>query len=167
MRRTGLWASRKVTGAQVLGADVPSFENFPYLARDVLYLYRDFCRLIYRHPPQERRDLFFRLRNEFRSKRNLSGSKAVRSALRRGEGILEAQKSLLDTRRTTQSGLAGRRQHGAQCVDNVFDQLRCVAGHVLPGLRNYKSSLPLLSQRYAEGGSTNVVSQVRPSRRRT
>lgn len=163
---------------QVLGAEVPTFERFPFKAQEVLHLYRDLCRVIYRYPPQERQDLFFKLRNEFRSKRNLAGPRVIRAALRRGHGILEVQKSLLDSRHVRQSGLVSkgsakggqsplrRPSGGAQCVDALFDQVQAVAGHVLPGLKNFRHSLPTLGTRYAEQASQSVASPLRPLRNR-
>ncbi|CUG92589.1 Hypothetical protein, putative [Bodo saltans] len=161
-------------GPQVIGAYVPSFDRFPYMARDTLHLYRDFWRLIYRYPPQERPDLMFRLRNEFRSKRHLAGSKIIRSAVRRGQAILEVQKSLLDTRAVKESTHAQRggvrpkrlslTSSGASQshVDRVFDQVQDIAGHMLPGLKGYKASLNVPAHRYAANGSLDVMSASRP-----
>jgi hypothetical protein len=165
-----------LAGPQVIGAYVPSFDRFPYMAKDTLHLYRDFWRLIYQYPPQERPDLKFRLRNEFRSKRNLAGPKVIGSAIRRGEAILEVQKSLLDTRIVRESSHAKRNgvrpkrlsltskgpsQHH---VDRVFDQVQDIAGNMLPGLKGYRASLNGPAHRYAANGSSDVVSASRPVR---
>lgn len=163
-------------GPQVVGAHVPSFDRFPYKAREVLHLYRDFWRLIYKYPPQERPDLMFRLRNEFRSKRNLAGPKVISSSVRRGQCFLEVQKSVLDARAVRESGYTkrnGRRQRELslkssgphqKSVDRVFDQVQDIAGHMLPGLKRYRASLPGPAHRYAANGSPDVLSAVRPVR---
>lgn len=88
---------RDTSGAQVLGASVPSFAHFPFKYREILYLYKEFLKIIYYyHPPEERRDLLFRVRNEFQSKRHLTGRKVVSAAVRRGEGVLALQKQILE-----------------------------------------------------------------------
>lgn len=147
--------SRGPQGPQVLGAEVPSFRDFPYRARDTLYLYRHFLQLIYRHHgPEERRDLLFRLRNEFSSKRHLRGPRVVSAALKRGEGILALQRQLLESREMRH---ATSRDGGAQSVDALWEQLQVVSGHVLPGLQNYECSLPVSKGGYSTQGSTNNV----------
>jgi hypothetical protein len=166
---------RSVTGGpQVVGAHVPSFDHFPYKAREVLHLYRDFWRVIYRYPPQERLDLMFRLRNEFRSKRTLAGHKVISAAVRRGQAVLEVQKSILDARGVRESSAGGGRRprtlslpgdrNPHESVDRIFDQVQNVAGHMLPGLKRYRASLPGPSHRYAANGNTDVLSAARPLR---
>ena len=145
---------RDTSGPQVIGAPVPSFRNFPYKANEILHLYRDLWRIIYRHPPQERRDLAFRLRNEFRSKRHLAGPKQVVAACRRGQGILEVYKSQLDSKDIRSSGLASR-GIGAQCVDALWDQVQMQSNNILPGLRNYSSSKTISGGSYARQSSAN------------
>lgn len=152
----------KNNGPQVIGAEVPSFERFPFKARAILHLYRDFWRLIYRFPPQERQDLIFRLRNEFRSKRHLAGSKVIVGALKRGEGVLEVQKSMLEMRGIKASGAVRKGGSAVGNVDVVFEQLQTTAGHMLPGLKNYKSSVKKCGERYADVASTSVYSRARP-----
>lgn len=151
-----LW-QRNYSGSQVLGAEVPSFHDFPYRARDVLYLYRDFLQLIhYHHTPEERPDLLFRLRNEFASRRHLSGAKQITAALKRGEGMLAVQKQILEGQETRRRGVASK-QTGATSVNGLWDQLQMVSGHVLPGLRNYKKSLPVSGGSYTAQASANSV----------
>lgn len=141
-----------LASSQVLGAAVPSFARFPYKYRDTLYLYKEFLKLIHHHyPPEERRDLLFRLRNEFQSKRHLSGRKLIAAAVRRGEGVLLLQKQMLDRRYSQQllpqeSGeAAGTRSlgvvsgGGADNVDAVWAQLQHVSHHMVPGLSSSRS----------------------------
>ncbi|KAG5469201.1 hypothetical protein LSCM4_02599 [Leishmania orientalis] len=165
MLRGGLQTSpwllaRGNAGPQVLGAEVPSFRNFPYRAQDTLYLYRHFLQLIYHHyGPEERKDLLFRLRNEFSSKRHLRGPRAISAALKRGEGMLALQRELLQSREVRRGT---SREGGAQSVDALWDQFQVVSGHVLPGLRNYESSLPVSHGSYVTQASTkNVYSRRR------
>ncbi|KPI87345.1 hypothetical protein ABL78_3586 [Leptomonas seymouri] len=140
---------------QVLGAEVPSFRDFPYRARDTLYLYRHFLQLIYRHHgPEERRDLLFRLRNEFSSKKHLRGPRVISAALKRGEGILALQRQILESREVRRGTSRGG---GAQSVDALWDQLQVVSGHVLPGLQNYACSLPVSKGCYSTQASTHHV----------
>ncbi|KPA84351.1 hypothetical protein ABB37_02349 [Leptomonas pyrrhocoris] len=142
-------------GPQVLGAEVPSFRDFPYRATDTLHLYRHFLQLIYRHHgPEERRDLLFRLRNEFASKRHLRGPRTVSAALKRGEGILALQRQILESREVRRGT---SRDGGAQSVDALWDQLQVVSGHVLPGLRNYECSLSVSKGGYSTQASTHNV----------
>ncbi|AIO01574.1 hypothetical protein LPMP_332830 [Leishmania panamensis] len=160
MHRGGLQTSplllaRGNTGPQVLGTEVPSFRNFPYRAQDTLYLYRHFLQLIYHHyAPEERKDLLFRLRNEFSSKRHLHGPRAISAALKRGEGMLALQRQLLQSREVRRGT---SRDGGAQSVDALWDQLQIVSGHVLPGLRNYENSLPVSHGGYLTQASTSNV----------
>jgi hypothetical protein len=167
MSRTGgflqssrLQLSRSPQGPQVIGAEVPSFRDFPYRARDTLYLYRHFLQLIYRHHgPEERRDLLFRLRNEFTNKRHLRGPRVVSAALKRGEGILALQRQILESREVRRGT---SRDGGAQSVDALWDQLQVVSGHVLPGLKNYECSLSISKGSYPTQASTgNVYSRRR------
>ncbi|CAD2221446.1 Complex 1 protein (LYR family), putative [Angomonas deanei] len=142
---------------QVLGTEVPSYKDYPYRATDVLYLYKSFLQLIYHHHrPEERADLLFRLRNEFASKRHLSGPKMISAAIRKGEGILALQRQILDAKEVKQRSLGGR-QDGAQSVDGLWDQLRTVSGNVLPGLQNYGASRPISGGSYTRQASTGSV----------
>jgi hypothetical protein len=147
-----------------MGAPVPSFRNFPYKATEILHLYRDLWRIVYRHPPQERRDLAFRLRNEFRSKRNLAGSKQVGAAFRRGQGLLEVYRAQLDARDIRSSGMAAKGV-GAQSVDGLWDQLQMQSNHILPGLRNYSTSRPVSGGFYARQSNSTVYTRI--TKRRT
>lgn len=158
MRLSRIWQARQ-TGPQVLGTDVPSFEKFPYCAQDILHLYRDFCRLIQRYPPQERPDLLFRLRNEFRSKRHLSGPRVIAMALKRGQGVLDVQRSIVEGRDIRQQGTL--QKNGARSVDAVWDRVQQLSGNMLPGLRNYSASRPIAGGRYASLTSSNVHSRTR------
>ncbi|CCW63675.1 unnamed protein product [Phytomonas sp. EM1] len=149
--------NRGPVGSQVLGAEVPTFFNYPYRARDVLYLYRHFLQLIYHHhAPEERQDLLFRLRNEFSSRRHLRGHRMIIAALRRGEGILALQRQVLEGRGTRQRGMASR-EKGAASVDGLWEQLQIVSGHKLPGLRNYEGSLPISNGTYATQSTSSRV----------
>ncbi|KAK7195968.1 Complex 1 protein (LYR family) [Novymonas esmeraldas] len=142
-------------GPQVLGAEVPSFRDFPFRAQDTLHLYRHFLQLIHHHyGPAERHDLLFRLRNEFSSKRHLRGPRAISAALRRGEGMLALQRQLLQSREVRRGT---SRDGGAQSVDALWDQLQVVSGHVLPGLRNYEQSLTVSQGGYTTQASTTSV----------
>ncbi|AAQ15849.1 hypothetical protein, conserved [Trypanosoma brucei gambiense DAL972] len=141
---------------QVLGTAVPSFYNFPYRAQDVLHLYRDLLKLIYQHPPQERADLLFRLRNEFHSRRHLSAPKLISAAIRRGEGILNVQRGLMESRSVRARAVASR-ERGAQSVDGLWDQLQIVSGHMLPGLRNFSASRGLSRGSYVRQATTQAV----------
>ncbi|KEG08617.1 hypothetical protein DQ04_06801030 [Trypanosoma grayi] len=141
---------------QVLGTPVPSFRHFPYRARDVLYLYRDFLRLIHQHPPQERADLLFRLHNEFHRRRHLSNPKVITAAIKRGEGILNVQRSMLESR-TLRARAVSSKENGAQSVDGLWDQLQMVSGHVLPGLRNFEPSRSVSKGSYAQQATTQAV----------
>ncbi|KAG5469556.1 hypothetical protein LSCM1_02779 [Leishmania martiniquensis] len=160
MPRGGLHPSRWLlargnAGSQVVGAEVPSFRTFPYRAQDTLYLYRHFLQLIYHHyGPEERKDLLFRLRNEFSSKRHLRGPRAISAALKRGEGMLALQRELLQSREVRRGT---SREGGAQSVDALWDQFQIVSGHVLPGLRNYENSLPVSHGSYVTQASTKNV----------
>lgn len=145
------------SGPQVLGTDVPSFRHFPYRAQDTLHLYRHFLQLIYHHhSPEERPDLLFRLRNEFASKRHITGAGMISAAIRRGEGILALQRQILDAREGRQRGVASK-AGGAQSVDGLWDQLQMVSGSVLPGLKNYEQSLPVSNGTYTRQSSTHSV----------
>ncbi|KAG5495247.1 hypothetical protein JKF63_02302 [Porcisia hertigi] len=147
--------ARGKAGPQVLGVDVPTFFNFPYRAQDTLHLYRHFLQLICHHyAPEERKDLLFRLRNEFSSKRHLRGPRAISAALKRGEGMLALQRQLLQSREVRRGT---SREGGAQCVDALWNQFQVVSGHVLPGLRNYENSLPVSSGSYVTQASTSNV----------
>lgn len=149
--RASIAFHRRALDAQVIGADVPSYSTFPYRATAILRLYRDFWRLIYRHPPHERHDLIFKLRNEFRSKRHLHGEKVVGTALKRGQMLLEVQKTMMESKVMRQEGFARSRGDrngslkgvtgsGAQSVDAVWEQLRVATGGTIPGLRAHHNS---------------------------
>ncbi|CCW69333.1 unnamed protein product [Phytomonas sp. Hart1] len=155
-RTRGLFLPRFV-GPQVLGAEVPSFRNFPYCACEVLYLYRHFLQLIaHHHAPEERKELLFRLRREFLSRRHLRGHRPILAALRRGQGILALQRQILDGKGTRRRGLASR-EKGAASVDGLWEQLQLVSGHKLPGLRNYEDSLPISNGRYTTQATSDRV----------
>ncbi|RNF02171.1 hypothetical protein TraAM80_06559 [Trypanosoma rangeli] len=141
---------------QVIGAAVPSFRHFPYRAQDVLHLYRDFLRLIHQYPPQERADLLFRLHNEFHRRRHLASPKMITAAIKRGEGILNVQRSMLESRTLRARGVSSR-EHGAQNVDGLWDQLQILSGHVLPGLRNFRPSRDVLKGSYTQQATTQAV----------
>ncbi|ORC87221.1 uncharacterized protein TM35_000231920 [Trypanosoma theileri] len=141
---------------QVLGTTVPSFHNFPYRAQDVLHLYRDFLRLIHQYPPQEQADLRFRLQNEFHRRRHLSSPKMITAAIKRGEGVLAVQRSMLESRMLRARAVSSK-EKGAQSVDGVWDQLLLVSGHVLPGLRNYKPSRSVTKGSYTQQATTQAV----------
>lgn len=149
--------ARPNAGPQVLGTDVPSFSNYPYRARDTLYLYRHFLQLIYRHhAPEERADLLFRLRSDFASKRHLRGPRVISAAVKRGEGILAMQRQLLSSREARQQTSS----EGAGSSDSLWEQLQAVSGYVLPGLRNYQRSLPISRGTYVgQASSQNVYSR--------
>lgn len=80
----------------IVGADVPVFNRFPYRASDILRLYKDFWRLVLRYPENERHDLIFRLRNEFRSKRYMGHKRLVGKAYARGQSLLDMYKGRLE-----------------------------------------------------------------------
>ncbi|KAG8343309.1 putative Complex 1 protein (LYR family) Complex1 LYR like [Trypanosoma vivax] len=141
---------------QVLGTSVPSFRHFPYRAQDVLHLYRDLLRLIYQHPPQDRSDLIFRLRNEFHRRRHLSNPKMITAAIRRGEGVLNVQRSILESRSVRARAVASR-AGGAQSVDGLWDQLQIVSGHMLPGLRNFSASRGVTRGSYTQQATSHAV----------
>ncbi|KAF8279707.1 putative Complex 1 protein (LYR family) [Trypanosoma cruzi] len=141
---------------QVIGTSVPSFRHFPYRAQDVLHLYRDFLRLIHQHPPQERADLLFRLHNEFYRRRHLTSPKMITGAIKRGEGILNVQRSMLESKTLRARGVSSREQ-GAQNVDGLWDQLQMLSGHVLPGLRNFRPSRNVLKGSYTQQATTQAV----------
>lgn len=148
--------------AQVLGAGVPVFRQYPYCASETLRLYMNFLRLIRRHcRPEEQHDLMFRLRQEFNSRRHLRGPKRIAAALRRGEGILCFQRHLLESH---EDGAAGCRRNLSPITQRLFNEKECrntsrrspavsvsgswaqlqrLAGNTVPGLRHYYSSLPV------------------------
>jgi len=151
----------KAIEPQVIGAAVPSFRNFPYKANEILHLYRDFWRLIYRHAPQDRQDLAFRLRNEFRSKRYMAGPRQISNAVRRGQGIYDVQKAMLESKSMRRSGLTGKGL-GAQCVDALWDQLQISSNNIIPGLRNFSSSRQITT---GQCGTQGTYQRCPPHRR--
>lgn len=156
--------------SQVLGTGVPVFRHFPYGAQDTLRLYKDFLKLIYRHHrPEEQKELLFRLRQEFAARRHLRGPKPISAALRRGAGILEFQRQVLESseeRRAHVRGKGGQRAapprteeagDGATSVNGAWAQLQKLAGNALPGLAHYHCSLPVQRHQYCAQGSTPSI----------
>ncbi len=125
--------------SQVLGAQVPSYDRFPFRGPDILRLYRNFFMLIQRLPPSERPDATFKLRNEFRSKRHLIGEKRIGREYHRGRQRYEAYKALLDERDVKSQG-ALRRGAGnhmtMQNTDAAWQLLKTRANGTVPNLRN-------------------------------
>lgn len=137
--------------SSVIGTDVPSFHQFPYCAQEVLHLYRSFLRLIYHHHhlESERRDLLFKLRQEFAGRRHLKRPRMIASALRRGQGILTFHQQLVGSSRgssqLTRKEKERLRRDGATSVNDVWDQFQLIAGNVTPGLSHYHCSRPIRS----------------------
>lgn len=168
-------SSRSGNPSQVLGAGVPSFRHFPYRAQQVLQLYKQFLQLIYHyHRPEEQRDLLFRLRQEFASRRHLKGQKVIAVALRRGQGMLDYHRQLLDARETKQHLVryqrngrrmthhlenkggymhAGGATAAATSVNDAWGRLRVLSGNILPGLALYDCSLPIQESSSGGGGA--------------
>eukprot|EP00758_Cryptobia_borreli_P006603 Tbor_TRINITY_DN5184_c2_g10::TRINITY_DN5184_c2_g10_i1::g.25858::m.25858 len=145
--------------SSIIGANVPSFRNYPYKAIPILHLYRDFWRLIMRYPPNERSDLIFRLRNEFRNKRNLGHPRMVTSAYKRGLSLLEMYKSRIEFSEAKASGFGGRSIPGGKTnkkisissggnPDALWEHIQSATHGVLPGLRNYRNSMKIEGQGY-------------------
>lgn len=170
-------SSRSSNPSQVLGAGVPCFRHFPYRAQQVLQLYKQFLCLIYHHHrPEEQRDLLFRVRQEFTSRRHLKGQKVIARALRRGQGLLEYHRQLLDAKETTRnlvryqktshrnSYLDGGSSYraAATSVNDAWGRLKVISGNVLPGLELYDCSLPIHESSNAAIGHPSVYSRRRP-----
>ena len=134
------YAIRNRNESNVLGASVPTFGAYPHRAQDILQLYKDFWKLILCYPENERADLIFRLRNEFRNKKYLGNMKMIGSAMRRGESLLEMYRSRVEY---SSSKAGWNRSKGAKSVDDVWDRLQHTTKFTIPGLANYSNSKPV------------------------
>jgi hypothetical protein len=141
---------RNKNDSNVLGASVPTFGGFPHRAQDTLQLYKDFWKLILCYPENERSDLIFRLRNEFRNKRYLGNPKMMANALRRGESLLEMYRSRLEYSES-KAGWAKGGTKGARSVDDVWDRIQHTTKFTIPGLANYTHSKPVGSYHTSAG----------------
>ncbi|RNC54464.1 hypothetical protein TcCL_ESM08111 [Trypanosoma cruzi] len=82
--------------------------------------------------------------------------KMITGAIKRGEGILNVQRSMLESKTLRARGVSSREQ-GAQNVDGLWDQLQMLSGHVLPGLRNFRPSRNVLKGSYTQQATTQAV----------
>eukprot|EP00796_Vickermania_ingenoplastis_P010578 gene10578-7347_t len=143
--------------SRVIGYEVPSFKDYPYHAQEVLQLYRSFLRLIaHFHRPEEQRDLLFRLRQEFSSRRHLRGHRMIAAAVRRGQGVLDFQTQMLGAKGNKRNGVA-RRDRGAATVDGAWAQLQLLSGNVVPGLRHFACSPSIQGGSYHSQACTSSV----------
>ena len=83
-------------------------------------------------------------------------------ALKRGQGVLDVQRSIVEGRDLRQQGTLQR--SGARSVDAVWDRVQQLSGNMLPGLKNYSASRPITGGRYASLASSNVHSRTRSRR---
>ena len=100
------------------------------------------------YPENERADLIFRLRNEFRNKKYLGNAKMVSGAVRRGESLLEMYKGRVEY---THSKANWEKTGGARSVDDVWDRLQHTTRFTIPGLANYRHSKPVGSYHSSMG----------------
>jgi hypothetical protein len=140
--------------SQVLGTEVPSYFRYPYLARDILRLYRDFWRVVQRLPIEEQKDAAFKLRNAFRSKRHVYDRKHISKLYANGEAELLTARERLDEAalraagRTIQTARRGhvlnagesRTRTKATAVDGVWQALKSHGNGIVPNLRNVLGS---------------------------
>ena len=137
--------------SQVMGATVPSYDRFPFRARDILRLYRRYWRLVHLLPPSERMDAGFKLRNEFRSKRHITGEKRIGLIYRKALQQFESYKLRIEERGSRANGTVRRKntpgskshQVDAVSVDGAWMALKMHANGTLPNLRNVQDSRKL------------------------
>lgn len=126
----------RVNQAQIIGTPMPRFDQFPFGAKRTLGLYRGFWRLIYRHPPAERADLALRVRNEFRSKRDLRAKRQIAMAIKEAHFLLDHYSEMFQARAGREAGVVSRtRGASAAGSDAFWEQFRMKAGFAVPGLR--------------------------------
>ena len=81
----------------VLGSIVPSFRNFTTFSSQVLKLYRDFWRLVYRLPVEDQENAKTKLRTRFRRASYVKGQKHILQILKNARSELEHWRGLVDS----------------------------------------------------------------------
>jgi hypothetical protein len=130
----------------VLGAPIPRLHPRPYMPTEVLRLYRDFWKIIYRHPAAEQPELAFKLRNNFRSKLHYVGKDRIQRALRAGGTALQEYKEKLELRRVKETVKhCGKGELLAGDPGQVWERLQIACGHRVPGIGDADESRTLRS----------------------
>ncbi|KNH05936.1 H2.0-like homeobox protein-like protein [Perkinsela sp. CCAP 1560/4] len=87
----------------VLGSVVPSFRNFTSFSSQVLQLYRDFWRLVYRLPVEDQEAAKIKLRTRFRRASHVKGQKHILQILKNARSEREHWRGLVESMEISRS----------------------------------------------------------------